>query len=95
MLPFAGRYIQRVVTCHDQRHVRVSTDSEFVLVIIIICLTDFSAATALAYEKPQANLILRLLRNAKTDKLVNWRLLFEAWFGDGLIKAITSFFMAF
>ena len=65
------------------------------LMIIICCFTDCAAATALAYEKPEADVMLRPPRNPKKDKLVNWKLLFQAYCVFGVIEAVTSFSMAY
>ena len=65
------------------------------LMIIICCFTDCAAATALAYEKPEADVMLRPPRNPKKDKLVNWKLLFQAYCVFGLIETITSFSMSY
>jgi sodium/potassium-transporting ATPase subunit alpha len=43
------------------------------LMIMICCLTDCAAATVLAYEKPEADVLLRKPRNTKKDKLVDWK----------------------
>ncbi|MCJ1395670.1 hypothetical protein MMC18_008556 [Xylographa bjoerkii] len=66
-----------------------------ILMIIICCFTDCAAATALAYEKPEADVMLRPPRNPKKDKLVNWKLMFHAYIEVGLIETVTSFSMAF
>ena len=65
------------------------------LMIMICCLTDCAAATVLAYEKPEADVLLRKPRNVKKDKLVDWRLLFHAYIFLGIQETITSFAMAY
>ena len=65
------------------------------LMIVICCFTDCAAATCLAYEKPEADVMLRPPRNPKKDKLVNWKLLFQAYCVFGLIETITSFSMSY
>jgi sodium/potassium-transporting ATPase subunit alpha len=65
------------------------------LMIIICCLTDCAAAVTLAYEKPEADLMLRPPRNPKKDRLVNTRLIFHAYFFVGLLQCFVSFTMAF
>jgi len=65
------------------------------LMIMICCLTDCAAATVLAYEKPEADVLLRRPRNVKKDKLVDWKLLFHAYIFLGLQETICSFAMAF
>lgn len=63
--------------------------------IIICCLTDCAAAITLAYEKPEADVMLRPPRNPKKDRLVNTRLIFHAYFFVGLLQCFLSFTMAF
>lgn len=41
------------------------------LMIIICCFSDCAAATALAYEQPEADVMLRPPRNVKKDRLVD------------------------
>jgi sodium/potassium-transporting ATPase subunit alpha len=65
------------------------------LMIIICCLTDCAAAITLAYEKPEADLMLRPPRNIKKDRLVDTRLIFHAYFFVGLYQCFLSFTMAF
>lgn len=65
------------------------------LMIIICCLTDCAAATTLAYEKPEADVMLRPPRRLKKDKLVDWRLLLQAYVFIGGIECLTSFAMAY
>jgi len=65
------------------------------LMIIICCLTDCAGAITLAYEKPEADLMLRPPRNPKKDRLVNSRLVFHAYFFVGLLQCFLSFTMAF
>ncbi|KAJ4990386.1 h k atpase alpha [Stagonosporopsis vannaccii] len=65
------------------------------LMIIICCLTDCAAAITLAYEKPEADLMLRPPRNPRKDRLVNTRLIFHAYFVIGLLQCFLSFTMAF
>ena len=65
------------------------------LMIIICCCTDCAAATALAYEKPEADVLTRPPRNAKKDRLVDWRLIFQAYGFVGIIETVSSFAMAY
>lgn len=65
------------------------------LMIMICCLTDCAAATTLAYEQPEADVLLRKPRNPKTDKLVDWKLLFHAYFFLGVQETLASFAMAY
>ncbi|KAI9810977.1 MAG: hypothetical protein M1827_005708 [Pycnora praestabilis] len=65
------------------------------LMIIICCFTDCAAATALAYEKPEADLMLRPPRNPKKDHLVNWRLIVHAWGFIGVLECFASFAISY
>ncbi|EDU50209.1 MgtA, Cation transport ATPase [Pyrenophora tritici-repentis] len=65
------------------------------LMIIICCLTDCAAAITLAYEKPEADLMLRPPRNPKKDRLVNASLIFHAYFVVGLLQCFLAFTMSF
>ena len=65
------------------------------LMIIICCCTDCAAATALAYEKPEADVLTRPPRNAKKDRLVDWKLILQAYGFVGVIESISSFAMAY
>lgn len=65
------------------------------LMIMICCLTDCAAATVLAYEKPEADVLLRRPRNIKKDKLVDWKLLFHAYIFLGVQETVCSFAMAY
>jgi sodium/potassium-transporting ATPase subunit alpha len=58
-------------------------------------LTDCVAAITLAYEKPEADALLRPPRNIKKDRLVDTKLIFHAYFVVGMIQCIMSFTMAF
>ncbi|KAF5859084.1 hypothetical protein ETB97_003326 [Aspergillus alliaceus] len=65
------------------------------LMIIICCFTDCAAATVLAYEAPEADVLLRPPRKPKRDRLVNWKLIFHAYGILGMIESIASFAMAY
>lgn len=65
------------------------------LMIIICCLTDCASATALAYEKPEADVLLRPPRNAKKDRLVDYKLILQAYGFIGLLETVCSFAMAY
>ncbi|PYI36884.1 Na/K ATPase alpha 1 subunit [Aspergillus indologenus CBS 114.80] len=65
------------------------------LMIIICCFTDCAAATVLAYEKPEADVLLRPPRKPKQNRLVNWKLIFHAYGVLGIIETVCSFAMAF
>ncbi|WPH03057.1 Hypothetical protein R9X50_00593100 [Acrodontium crateriforme] len=65
------------------------------LMIIICCFTDCAAATALAYEAPEADVLTRPPRNSRKDRLVDWKLLLQAYGFIGVIESVTSFAMAY
>jgi sodium/potassium-transporting ATPase subunit alpha len=65
------------------------------LMIIICCFTDCAAATTLAYEKPEADVMLRPPRDPEKDKLVDWKLLLQSYGFIGVIETVASFSMAF
>ncbi|GAB7352874.1 hypothetical protein MBLNU459_g3471t1 [Dothideomycetes sp. NU459] len=65
------------------------------LMIIICCFTDCAAATAIAYEKPEADVLNRPPRNAKKDRLVDWKLILQAYGFIGVIETTLSFTMAY
>jgi sodium/potassium-transporting ATPase subunit alpha len=65
------------------------------LMIIICCFTDCAAAITLAYEKPEADLLLRPPRNPRKDRLVDTKLIFHAYFLVGMLECFLSFTMAF
>jgi sodium/potassium-transporting ATPase subunit alpha len=57
--------------------------------------TDCAAAITLAYEKPEADLLLRPPRNPRKDRLVDTKLIFHAYFLVGMLECFLSFTMAF
>ncbi|KAK0207703.1 hypothetical protein IW262DRAFT_1498522 [Armillaria fumosa] len=64
--------------------------------MIIICIfTDVSPALSMVNEKPEADLLLRRPRDRKKDRLVNWKLLLQAYCFLGLIETVTSMVGAF
>jgi sodium/potassium-transporting ATPase subunit alpha len=65
------------------------------LMIVICCFTDCAAATALAYEEPEADVMQRKPRDIKKDKLVDWRLLIQSYGLVGMIETVTSFAMSY
>ncbi|KAE8140924.1 hypothetical protein BDV38DRAFT_239623 [Aspergillus pseudotamarii] len=65
------------------------------LMIIICCFTDCAAATVLAYEAPEADVLLRPPRKPKRDRLVNWKLVFHAYGILGMLESVASFAMAY
>jgi sodium/potassium-transporting ATPase subunit alpha len=65
------------------------------LMIIICCFTDCMAGTMLAYEKPEADVMLRPPRDVHTDRLVDFRLLFQSYGFVGIVETVTSFSMSY
>jgi sodium/potassium-transporting ATPase subunit alpha len=59
------------------------------------CFTDCAAASVLAYEAAEADVLLRPPRNPKKDRLVNWRLFLQAYGFIGILECFSSFAMAF
>jgi magnesium-transporting ATPase (P-type) len=49
----------------------------------------------LAYEAPEADVLLRQPRKPKQDRLVNWKLIFHAYGILGMLESIASFAMAY
>ena len=65
------------------------------LMIIICCFTDCAAATVLAYEAPEADVLIRRPRKPKTDRLVDWQLILQAYGFIGVLETLTSFAMSY
>ncbi|KAF4633510.1 hypothetical protein G7Y89_g4608 [Cudoniella acicularis] len=65
------------------------------LMIIICCFTDCAAATVLAYETPEADVLLRKPRKPKVDRLVDWKLMLQAYGFIGVIETLSSFAMSY
>lgn len=65
------------------------------LMIIICCFTDCAAATALAYEKPEADVLLRPPRRPKKDKLVDPQLILQSYGFIGVLETLCSFSMSY
>ena len=64
--------------------------------MIIICLfTDPMASVALAYEAPEADVLTRPPRLPGRDRLVDWKLLLQAYWVTGTIETVASFSMAY
>jgi sodium/potassium-transporting ATPase subunit alpha len=64
--------------------------------MIVICvLTDIWPSLAMMVEKPEKDLMLEPPRRVKKDHLVDFKLLFHAYFFIGLMEAFFSHFMYF
>ena len=59
------------------------------------CFTDCAAATVIALEQPEADVLLRPPRNPKKDRLVNWKLILQAYGFIGVIETVASFAMSY
>lgn len=63
--------------------------------VLILCIdlgTDIFPAIALAYENAELDIMKRPPRNAKTDRLVNKRLISFAYLQIGIIQSAAAFF---
>lgn len=65
------------------------------LMIIICCLTDCVGSIVLAYESAESNLLKKKPRVVTGERLVNFKLLFHAYFCIGTFYTFTSFLVAF
>lgn len=65
------------------------------LMIIISLFTDAVAAIALAYEAPEADVLLRKPRVPGKDRLVNWQLILQAYGLVGMMETTASFAMSY
>ena len=63
--------------------------------IVICCFTDCAAATAIAYEKPEADVLLLRPRNPKRDHLVNWKLILQSYGFIGILESVCSFAVSY
>ncbi|KKA30622.1 hypothetical protein TD95_000856 [Thielaviopsis punctulata] len=64
--------------------------------MIMICLfTDAAAAIALAYEAPEADVLLRKPRVPGKDRLVDWKLLLQEYLTVGLYMTTLAFTMSY
>ena len=59
------------------------------------CFTDCAAATVLAYEAPEADVLLRRPRKPKTDRLVDWQLMLQSYGFIGVFETLSSFAMSY
>lgn len=59
------------------------------------CFTDCLAATALAYESPEADVLLRPPRKIGVDRLVDWKLVVQSYGIVGVFETVCSFSMAY
>lgn len=65
------------------------------LMIIISLFTDAVAAIALAYEAPEADVLLRKPRVPGKDRLVNWQLILQSYGLVGMMETTASFAMSY
>jgi sodium/potassium-transporting ATPase subunit alpha len=59
------------------------------------CIADCAAATVLAYEAPEADVLLRKPRKPKVDRLVDWKLMLQSYGFIGILETASSFAMAY
>lgn len=59
------------------------------------CFTDCAAATVLAYEAPEADVLLRRPRKPKVDRLVDWQLMLQSYGIIGVLETLSSFAMSY
>ena len=62
---------------------------------LILCVdlgTDMVPAISMAHEKKESDIMQRPPRNAATDRLVNRRLIFFAYFQIGIMQVLSGFF---
>lgn len=59
------------------------------------CFTDCLAATSLAYEKPEADVLMRPPRVIGVDHLVDWKLIVQSYGFIGIIQTFSSYAMSF
>ncbi|TBU35112.1 sodium-potassium ATPase [Dichomitus squalens] len=64
--------------------------------MILICVaTDVLPALSLCLEKPESGLLERPPRNVKTERLADWRLLFQAYAFLGILETLCAMAMSF
>lgn len=64
--------------------------------MILICVvTDVLPAISMCFEKPEAGLLKRKPRNTKKDRLVDWKLLFHAYFFLGTMESLAANALSF
>jgi len=66
------------------------------ILILCVCIgTDVIPAIAMAYEEPEADLMLRKPRDSKIDKLVSYKLIAVSYFQTGMIQTFGGFIVFF
>ncbi|KAF8512193.1 sodium-potassium ATPase [Gautieria morchelliformis] len=64
--------------------------------MIIICVaTDIAPALSLCMEQPESGLLRRRPRNVKTERLVDWRLLLQAYGFLGVLESLCAMSISF
>ena len=59
------------------------------------CFTDCLAATSLAYESPEADVLLRPPRKIGVDRLVDWKLIVQSYGIVGIFETVASFAVSY
>lgn len=67
----------------------------YLLTLSLSLFTDAAAAIALAYEAPEADVLLRKPRVPGKDRLVDWKLVVQAYGVVGMLETIVSFAMSY
>lgn len=62
---------------------------------MLSCFTDCMAATMIAYEKSEADVLTRAPRIPKKDRLVDWKLMLQSYGLIGILETIASFSMSY
>jgi sodium/potassium-transporting ATPase subunit alpha len=75
--------------CHESLHAALTVIDNYSL------FTDAMAAIALAYEAPEADVLLRKPRVIGKDRLVGWELVVQAYGFIGIIETVSSFAMSY
>lgn len=66
-----------------------------VVIVKCSCFTDCLAATSLAYEKPEADVLTRPPRVIGVDRLVDWKLIVHSYGFIGFMETLASFAMSY
>ena len=63
--------------------------------ILICAVTDVFPAIALCFEKPESGVMTRPPRDKKKDRLIDWRLLLQAYLFMGVLESLCASSMGF
>jgi sodium/potassium-transporting ATPase subunit alpha len=62
---------------------------------VVPTILDVGPSLSLIFEKPEADLMSRKPRSRKTDRMVDWKLLINAYLFIGMLESFSAFFMWF